>query len=167
MEVLSQREMAFRQQGFSGGRFDVLTPEEIDEVRHRVTDIVSLIRTMGSPRIRITEETSHGFPMGFCIRWTRRETSVEAGRQRAAAAGAQGGGSNCQSMLVVLDGMPVQDVGGSGPTIPATDFLLDLSPEEIESIRVLSPVQARFQYGVRGERGALIVETRRGWRPGG
>ena len=167
MEVLSQREMAFRQEGFSGGRLDVLTPEEIDEVRHRVTDIVDLIRTMGSPRIRITEETSHGFPMGFCIHWTRRETSVEAGRQRAAAAGAQGGGGNCQSMLVVLDGMPVQDVGGSGPTIPATDFLLDLSPEEIESIRVLSPVQARFQYGVRGERGALIVEIRRGWRPGG
>lgn len=164
VEVLSQREMAFRQEGFSGGRTDLLTPEEMDIVRHRVTDIVDLIRTMGSPRIRITEETSHGFPMGFCIHWTRRETSVEAGRQRAAAQGSQAG---CQSMLVVMDGMPLQDLGGAGPTIPVTDFLLDLHPEEIESIRVISPVQARFEYGVRGERGALIIETRRGGAPGG
>ena len=163
VEVVSRREMAFRQEGFSGGRADVLTPEEIDLVRHRVSDIVDLIRTMGSPRIRITEETSHGFPMGFCIHWTRRETSVEAGRQRAAA-GRQG---SCTSMLMVLDGIPVQDMGGAGPTIPATDFLLDLSPDEIESIRVLSPVQARFQFGVRGERGALIIETRRGGLPEG
>lgn len=167
VEVLSRREMEFRQEGFSGGRVDVLTPEEIDAVRHRVTNVVDLIRTMGSPRIRVTEETSHGFPMGFCIHWTRRETSVEAGRQRAGATSAQGSQSSCQSMLVVVDGIPRQDMGGAGPTIPATEFLLDLSPEDIESIRVLSPVQARFQFGVRGERGALVIETRRGGRPGG
>lgn len=123
IRVISRREMEFRQDGFSGGRMDVMTPEEIDAVRDRVTNVVDLIRTMGSPRIRVSEETSHGFPMGFCIHWTRRETSVEAGRQRAAGAEVQGSQNACQSMLVVVDGIPRQDIGGgrahdSGHRIP-------------------------------------------------
>jgi len=165
VEVLSRNEMGFRQEGFSGGRFDQITPEEMDVIRDRVTDIVDVIRRTGSPRIRVTDYTTGGVPMGFCIRWTRRELSQGGALQRSAEAGARGTTPSCTSMLVVVDGMPQQDVGGSGPTIPATEFLLDLSPEDIESVRVISPVQARFQYGAMGDRGALIIETRRGGEP--
>jgi hypothetical protein len=157
VEVIGRREMELRQDGFSGGRLDYVTPEEMDEIRDRVTDVVDVIRSQGSPRIRITDRSTGGVPMGFCISWTRREASVQAGRLRSGE-----GNDGCANMLIVLDGMPLQNVGGAGPTIPATEFLLDLTPEEIESVRVLSPVQARFQYGAMGDRGALIIETRRG-----
>lgn len=70
-------------------------------------------------------------------------------------------------MLVILDGRPVQNAAGAGPTIPATDFILDMDPEEIESVQVLSPIQAGFRYGLQGEYGALVIETRRGGRGGG
>lgn len=66
-------------------------------------------------------------------------------------------------MLIILDGRPLNDALGSR-TIPASAFLLDMEPEEIESVRVLSPVQAEFRYGLAGENGALVIETRRGRR---
>jgi len=164
VEVLSQGEREFRQEGFSGGRFDRITPEEMDVIRDRVTDVVDVIRKMGSPRIRISDYSTGGVPMGFCIRWTRRELSEGGALQRAAEAEARGTTPGCTSMLIVVDGIHYQDVGGGGPTIPATEFLLGLSPEDIESIRVLSPVQARFQFGAQGDRGALIIEIRKGGR---
>ena len=40
-------------------------------------------------------------------------------------------------------------------------------PDEIESVQVLSPIQAEFRYGLQGEYGALVIETRRGRRGGG
>jgi hypothetical protein len=161
VEVFSRREMDFRQEGFTGAEFDRITPEEMDEIRDHVTDMVDVIRSLGSPRVRVTDYSSGGVPLGFCVRWTRREISSGA-LQRSAEADASGGAPGCTSMLIVLDGIPRSDLMGAGPTIPATDFLLDLSPEDIESIRILSPVQARFQYGTRGDRGALVVETRKG-----
>jgi hypothetical protein len=42
-----------------------------------------------------------------------------------------------------------------------------MDPEEIESVRVLSPVQAEFRYGIDGSYGALVIETRRGGRDAG
>ena len=70
-------------------------------------------------------------------------------------------------MLVILDGQPVQDAAGAGPTIPATEFLLDMDPEEIESVTLLSPIQGEFRYGRSGQYGALVIETRKGGRRGG
>ena len=158
MEVISQREMEFRQEGFSGARLDRVTPERMDELRDRVSNIVDIMRSMGSPRLRITENTSQGFPMGFCIQWARRRPSL-------AEITDTGGG--CRSMLVILDGQPVQDAGGAGPTIPATEFLLDMDPEEIEEVTILSPIQGEFRYGRSGRYGALVIRTRRGVRDGG
>lgn len=162
VEVLRGAEMEFRQEGFAGGRVDRITPEQMDLIRDRVTDVVDIIRNTGSPRIRISDYSAGGVPMGFCIRWTRRELSQGGALQRAAEAGARGTTPGCTSMLIVVDGVPQQDVGGGAHTIPATEFLLDLSPEDIESVRILSPVQARFRFGARGDRGALMIETRRG-----
>ena len=70
--------------------------------------------------------------------------------------------------LVVVDGQPVH----GGPHLAVSDFLsdfvlhfvLDLDPEDIGSVSVLSPVQAHFRYGSDGGNGALVIETR---RPGG
>jgi hypothetical protein len=58
----------------------------------------------------------------------------------------------CRDVTVVVDGVP--DLQGS-------DLLAQLSPQEVERIQVLSPAEAGLQY-VAGERGVILVETRRG-----
>ena len=65
-------------------------------------------------------------------------------------------------MLIVVDGQPIQ----GGPRLPASAIVLEMDPEDIESVRVLSPVQAEFRYGLEGGSGALVIETRRGARGG-
>jgi hypothetical protein len=153
VEVLSAQERELRAEGFTGATIDRVSPERMDEIRDRVTNIVDVIRTMGSPRIRISEYSPQGLPLGFCARWTRRRPTISG----------QLNETGCQSMLLILDGRPLQEpMGGSGPPIPPSDLLLDLDPEEIESVRVLSPVQAEFRYGTAGQYGALVIETRKG-----
>ncbi len=61
-------------------------------------------------------------------------------------------------MLLVVDGRPIH----GGPIQPPSSLILDMSPEDIESVEVLSPVQAQFRYGQEGANGALVIETRRG-----
>ena len=58
----------------------------------------------------------------------------------------------CRDVTVVVDGVP--DAQGS-------DLLAQLSLQEVERIQVLSPAEAGLQY-VAGERGVILVETRRG-----
>jgi hypothetical protein len=58
----------------------------------------------------------------------------------------------CRDVTVVVDGVP--DAQGS-------DLLAQLSPQDVERIQVLSPAEAGLQY-VAGERGVILVETRRG-----
>ena len=157
VEVLSQQERDIIAEGWTGATVDRIDPERMDEIRDRVDNVVDAIRTMGSPRIRITEYSPQGFAMGFCIRWNRRRVSM---RDVAATSG------GCANMLIVLDGRPLMDAMGAR-TIPASAFLIDMDPEEIESVGVLSPVQGEFRYGRMGANGALVVETRRGRGPGG
>jgi hypothetical protein len=58
----------------------------------------------------------------------------------------------CRDVTVYVDGVP--DGEGSA-------FLRQLSPQDVERIQVLSPAEAGLQY-VGGERGVILVETRRG-----
>lgn len=153
VEVFSRTTMEVRTEGFTGANLDRVTPEEMDELRNRTYNIVDVIRQMGSPRIRITESGSWGFPLGFCMTWSRRRPSL--------AHEAAGGG--CQPMLIVVDGQPIQ----GGPQIPASSIVLDMDPEDIEAVSVLSPIQAEFRYGIDGGYGALVIETRKGARGGG
>lgn len=157
VEVFSRAELEVRTDPYTGV-LDRLTPVQLDALRDRTADIVDAIRLMGSPRIRITETSPQGFPLGFCIRWTRRLPSL---RQ-------QQGGSGCPAMLLVVDG---QAIGGGpqglGSALEASGLVLDMDPEDIESVRILSPIQAQFRYGLDGGNGALVVETRRGVREGG
>ncbi len=153
VEVFSQIDREIRTEGFTGATLDRLTPVEMDELRDQTTNIVDVIRRMGSPRIRITEFGPQGFPLGFCMTWSRRRPSLRH----------ELGGGGCQPMLIVLDGHPIN----GGPQIPPSALLLQMDPEEIESVRVLSPVQAEFRYGIDGSYGALVIETRRGGRDAG
>jgi hypothetical protein len=153
VEVFSRAEMDVRQEGFTGATVDRLTAEEMDELRHRTSDIVDVIQRMGSPRIRITEWGPQGFPLGFCMTWSRRAPSVMR----------EQGGGGCASMLMVVDGRPVN----GGPQLPASSFILDMDPDDIESVSVLSPVQAQFRFGIDGGNGALVIETRQGSGGGG
>jgi len=160
VEVFSRAELDVRSDPFTGATLDRLTPVEMDALRVRVRDMVDVVRTMGSPRIRVSEVGPQGFPVAFCIRWTRQIPSI---RQ-------QQGGSGCPSMLIVVDGRPIgggpQDAGGNRHVLPASALALSLNPEDIESVTVLSPVQAEFRYGIDGGNGALVIETRRGGRDG-
>ncbi len=61
-------------------------------------------------------------------------------------------------MLIIVDGQPLL----GGPVMPPSAFVLDMTSEDIESVEVLSPVQAQFRYGQEGANGALVIETRRG-----
>jgi hypothetical protein len=153
VEVFSTLEREIRTEGYTGARVDRVSPERMDELRDRVRNIVDIIRQMGSPRIRITEWGPQGFPMGFCMTWHRRRPTVRDIQT----------GNTCQSMLIILDGQPFS----GGTQLPPSEFILDMDPEEIESVRVLSPVQAEFRYGIEGGNGALIIETGRGGREGG
>lgn len=153
VEVFSALEREIRTEGYTGARVDRVSPERMDELRDRVANIVDVIRQMGSPRIRITEWGPQGFPMGFCMTWNRRRPTV---RDIQA-------GNTCQSMLIIVDGQPYS----GGTQLPPSELILDMDPEEIESVRVLSPVQAEFRYGLEGGNGALVIETRRGGGEGG
>jgi hypothetical protein len=165
VEVFSRTEMDVRQEGFTGATLDRLTPEEMDELRHRTSDIVDVIHRMGSPRIRITEWGPQGFPLGFCLTWSRSGMrSIPAAPASEVVEGlAQGVPGGCQAMLMVVDGRPVN----GGPQLPASAFILDMDPDDIESVSVLSPVQAQFRYGSEGVNGALVIETRKGAGRGG
>jgi protocatechuate 3,4-dioxygenase beta subunit len=163
VEVLSRAQLEIRSEGLPGATLDRLTPEEMDDLRDNVSGIVDVIHRMGSPRIRITEWGPQGFPLGFCMTWRRSRPpsliEVLTEEVEGLAAGVSGG---CQSMLIVVDGQPIQ----GGPQLPASAIVLEMGPEDIESVRVLSPVQAQFRYGIQGGNGALVIETRRGARGG-
>lgn len=58
----------------------------------------------------------------------------------------------CRDITVYVDGMP--QPGGS-------DFLRQLSPQDVERIQVLSPSEAGLQYA-QGSRGVVLVEMRQG-----
>ncbi len=56
---------------------------------------------------------------------------------------------------VFVDGMRLPD--------PAT-FLMELDPNNVESIQLLSPSDAALRYGSQGANGVVLVTTRRGGR---
>jgi TonB-linked SusC/RagA family outer membrane protein len=79
------------------------------------------------------------------------------------AASISGGGSP----LYVIDGVPLNDgangafttqQGGSAPLNP----LIDLNPNDIESMTVLKDASAVAIYGSRGANGVILIKTKRG-----
>jgi len=151
VEVLSETERRERARGFAS---DYVGPEEMATIAEKVYDFAGILREMGSPRVQVGEFSNQGQPgVGLCVRVTRGPL-----------------GGQCAPILVVLDGQILQntsgqlpgEVGGGGFDF-RLEMLNDLSADEIESVRVLGPVEARFRYGERrGQYGAILVETRSG-----
>jgi len=70
--------------------------------------------------------------------------------------------------LYVVDGLPITNTGGSGPTGPfgggtdRGDILSTLNPDDIASINVLKGASASALYGSEGANGAIMITTKKG-----
>jgi TonB-linked SusC/RagA family outer membrane protein len=65
--------------------------------------------------------------------------------------------------LYVVDGIPIStDIGNGITTSISTNPLVDLNPQDIESIDVLKDAAAAAIYGARGANGVVLISTKRG-----
>ncbi|OJY87790.1 MAG: SusC/RagA family TonB-linked outer membrane protein [Sphingobacteriales bacterium 40-81] len=70
--------------------------------------------------------------------------------------------------LYVVDGLPITNTGGSGPTGPfgggtdRGDILSTLNADDIVSINVLKGASASALYGSEGANGAIMITTKKG-----
>ena len=154
VEVLSREREEWRR---SGTAVNFVSPGEVDELRDRVGSALDLIRSRMGPRINITVRSGgrgSGALVDFCIQSSRRRPSVVELRQEYAG--------GCRPALLLMDGAVLFDPTGEAGSAEASELLLTMPPEDIESIRFLQPIDARFRYGEAGKNGALILETRRG-----
>jgi hypothetical protein len=113
-----------------------ISRERIDRIPVKLDMGVILERTaqVNLQIIRPENLTPGSDDMGLCI---------SNGRARRMGSG------TCA--LIVLDGVPISGVQA-----------MDINPDAIESIAVLSPVEASTFYGTMGGTGAVLVWTRRG-----
>lgn len=66
--------------------------------------------------------------------------------------------------LIILDGLPIDNMEW-GNTIARTDQsnrLIDLNPNDIESIDVIKSAAGRAKYGIVGGNGVIVIETKEG-----
>lgn len=66
--------------------------------------------------------------------------------------------------LFVVDGIPVDNssTGNAVDGVNQSNRLIDLNPNDIESLTVLKGPAATVQYGIRGSNGVIIVTTKKG-----
>ncbi|TAE25779.1 MAG: TonB-dependent receptor [Candidatus Kapaibacterium sp.] len=65
--------------------------------------------------------------------------------------------------LYVVDGIPLStDIGNGITTNIATNPLVDINPQDIESIDVLKDAAAAAIYGARGANGVVLITTKKG-----
>jgi len=120
-------------------RADFMSREEIEAMLPRVQATEDLLRNMNVPgfRIRRVEEqdpiTGVRVPI-LCIEVSRR-----------------GGGEGCVMAAVTLN-----DVLIAFPE----QFLIDLDPNIIDRIEILSPIDAAFQFGTAAGNGVVAIYTR-------
>lgn len=163
VEGTRREETEARQQGW---RSEFIGPDEVAEAAGRTNRLLEVIRSKAPPRLQIRQAGGHG-GITFCIQSTRRRPSVQDLREL---------GDGCRPALLVLDGVvvyappPVTEMAmmtqASLPSHVAR-MLLDQDPNEIESIRILSPSQAFFRYGEGGRMGAVEIKSKHPGRPRG
>jgi hypothetical protein len=120
-------------------RADYITRAEIEPMLTRVQNAGDLLRNMNTPGLRIREvqladEMTGVMVPGLCVEVSRRS-----------------GGEGCRQAAVFVNDV----VMPSG-----ADFLRDLDPNIIESIEILSPIDAQFQFGTIAGNGAILIYTR-------
>ncbi len=148
-----------------GWRSEFIGPETVAEAAGRTNRLLEVMRSKAPPRLQIRQSGGHG-GITFCIQSTRRRPSVQDLREL---------GDGCRPTLLVLDGVvvyappPVTEMAQiTQASLPGhvARMLLDQDPNEIESIRILSPAQAFFRYGESGRMGAVEIKSKHPGRPG-
>ncbi len=120
-------------------RADFIDRAEIEVLLPRVSTATDILRNMNTPGLRIrdiytVDQLTGVMVPSYCIEVSRRS-----------------GGEGCRPAAVVLN-----DV-----LMPFPDQLIrDLDPNIIQSIEVLSPVDAQFQFGSAAGNGAILIRTR-------
>jgi len=67
--------------------------------------------------------------------------------------------------LLVLDGVPIDnaEVGNRIGGVDQSNRGIDINPQDVESVTLLSGAAGQIRYGLRGANGALLINTRRGF----
>ena len=149
----------------TGRRSDFIGPEAVAEAADRTNKLLEVFRSKAPPRLQIRQQS--GFRgLTFCIQSSRRRPSVQELREL---------GTGCQPVLLVLDGVviysppPVAEFASMEGALPehVAALLLNQNPQEIASIRVLTPADGFFRYGEAGRLGAVEIKTKHPGRPRG
>lgn len=152
--------MPERHRGTLVGR---LTRAEI-ESRGPRSDLISLLNTMNVPGLTARwMALSTGAPeTGICVELGRnrsvlRKTAGRAGIARQDQLGfaneddIAARADACAMMAVYVDDFPILDPGM---------VLASITPNDLESVEILPPLESLARYGSRAANGALLLETR-------
>lgn len=155
-----------REAELTGRRSDFISPATVAEAAERTNKLLEVLRSKAPPRLRIRQTGGHG-GVTFCIESSRRRPSVQELLDL---------GTGCRPALLAMDGVIVYSPPAmtemaslEPPSLPAdvAALLLNQNPQEIRSIRVLSPSDAFFRYGDAGRSGAVEITTVHPGRPKG
>lgn len=150
----------------TGRRSDFIAPSTVAEAAERTNKVLEVLRSKAPPRLRIRQQGGNG-GVTFCIESSRRRPSVQELMEQ---------GTGCRPALLALDGVIVyappamsEMASMEPPSLPAdvAALLLNQNPQEIRSIRVLSPADAFFRYGEAGRSGAVEIVSVHPGRPKG
>ncbi len=139
---------------------DFIGPEAVEEMAGRTNRVLEVMRAKAPPRLQIRQR-GNGSGMSFCIQSTRRTPSIQELKDL---------GPGCRPSMLVMDGVVIyappstSDFVGdvySGLPSDVASMLLNQNPDELESIRVLTPRDAFFRYGDAGRLGAVEIVTKR------
>ena len=148
----------------SGRSSDVISRQDVAEAGERTNQLLEVMRTKAPPRLQIRQRGGQG-GVTFCIQSSRRAPSVQELRDL---------GTGCRPALVAMDGVVVYApplvaemaaIGAGSLPEDVAHMVLRQNPDEIESIRILSPTEAFFRYGDSGRLGAVEITTRDPRRP--
>lgn len=150
----------------TGRRSDFISPSVVAEAAGRTNKLLEVLRSKAPPRLRIRQKGGLS-GVTFCIESSRRRPSVQELIDL---------GTGCRPALLALDGVIVyappamtEMASVEPPSLPSdvAALLLNQNPQEIRSIRVLSPADAFFRYGDAGRSGAVEIVTVHPGRPKG
>ena len=140
-----------------------LTRAEI-ESRGPRSDLISLLNTMNIPGLTARwMALSTGAPeTGICVELGRNRSVLSKTASRLAIAPEdQLGFANeddiearadaCAMMAVYVDDFPISDPGM---------VLAAITPDDLESVEILPPLESLARYGARAANGALLLQTR-------
>lgn len=135
-----------------------LLVETMTEVDRRQATTGAQVNEVERPVIDLAHRT--GQNLGDLLRQEIPGASVRPGWFGGACVefrGARATGGRCREMTVFMDGVRIADPGL---------LLATLSPNDVESMEILSAAEAGARYGSVSSYGVLLIETRRPPRPG-